>query len=62
MATDDDNCFRYFAPEPPARIPEGWSAPLDMRTATEMMAERKAWLENSVQCPTCAGQGRVSKS
>ncbi len=37
----DDNHFRYFAPEQKATFPEGFSAPLEFKTTTEMMAEQR---------------------
>lgn len=39
----DDNYFRYLSPEPAPHelgIPDGYSAPLELKTATEMMADR----------------------
>lgn len=56
----EDNRFRYFAPEKLAVIPEGTKMELSLKTTTEMMAERDAWLAATVKCPTCGGKGRVS--
>lgn len=55
----DENRFRYFAPDPPASIPEGTVGHLDLRTAAEIMAERRAWLDSTKVCECCAGKGRV---
>ena len=43
---DNDNMFRYFAPDPPAVIPEGTIMELQFKTALELMAERDAKREN----------------
>ena len=55
-----DNVFRYLSDEPLAVLPEGLKMPLELRTTVEMMADRDRWLENSHQCPTCDGRGRVA--
>lgn len=36
----DDNVFRYLSPEPMPHIPEGISAPIDLRTAREIERDR----------------------
>lgn len=41
-AVPSDNVFRYFAPEPMPPIPDGYTAPLEMKTAAEYQAERLA--------------------
>jgi hypothetical protein len=56
---DDDNHFRYFAPDPPASMPEGTMEPLVIKTTAERVAERQAWLAKSETCPCCKGLGRV---
>jgi hypothetical protein len=55
----DDNHFRYFAPDPPAVIPEGVSMQLEFKTATELVAERKAWIAETETCRCCGGLGRT---
>jgi len=55
----DDNVFRYFAPDTPAQIPEGLSAPLEIKATADRVREREEWLERTVVCECCAGSGRV---
>lgn len=55
----DNNHFRYFAPDSPASIPEGTSMPLVIKTASELVAERRAWLDSTEPCQCCKGLGRV---
>lgn len=56
---NDDNVFRYFAPDPPASIPDGISAPFEIKTTSERVAERKARIAATEVCPCCSGKGRV---
>lgn len=46
--TNDDNHFRYFAPEPMPVIPEGVSMKLELKTACELMAERRDFKRDRV--------------
>lgn len=55
----DENHFRYFAPDPPASIPEGTSMLLEIKTTAERVAERKAWIDSTKTCECCKGRGRV---
>lgn len=55
----DDNYFRYFAPDPPASIPEGTSMPLEIKTTAERVAEREAWIAATEKCKCCGGLGRT---
>jgi hypothetical protein len=56
---DDNNRFRYFAPDPPASIPEGTMEPLEIKTTAERVAERRAWLGSTETCSCCKGLGRT---
>lgn len=62
--SDKENMFARLSPEPAPHelgIPDGYSAPLDIKTTTERMAERDAWFAATVRCPCCEGKGRVLK-
>lgn len=58
----DDNHFRYFAPDPPASIPAGTVMEMEIKTAAERVAERKAWRDSTKLCECCGGLGRILRS
>lgn len=58
----DENMFSRLAPDPPAVIPKDATMTLNIRTAREIMNERLEWLNNSHECPTCRGHGRVANT
>ena len=42
LSLPSDHLFRYYAPQPELGIPAGVSEPINLRTASEIEAERKA--------------------